>query len=153
MPEFPGQEESMPEFTQTIEVDRPAGECFRVAQDFKAYRNFIPALKSVEVDLSDAIKPVVTFSIEAPLGDITYKVRYEIQGEGRMSWAMIESNVLKANSGYWAIEPSAGGKSSVTYSMSAAFPAWIAWAVPQSKFEEQIGKTVKRFKAYVENSQ
>lgn len=140
----------MPEYTETIEVDLPPGECFAIARDFKTYRNFIHALKAVEVEDGSGKNPVVSFSLEAPLGDITYKVKYEIESDRRMSWTMIESNVLKATSGYWAVEPSAESKSKVTYSMSASFPAWIAWAVTQSKFEEMIGKTVRKFKQYAE---
>jgi ribosome-associated toxin RatA of RatAB toxin-antitoxin module len=140
----------MPEYSETIEVALPRDRCFEKACDFKAYPRFIPALKSVDVDASDASAPLVTLRLDVPLGEINYTCRYEIRPPGEVSWKMLESNVLKDNHGSWKFEPAGEERCRVTYAMSTKFPVWLAWAVTQEKFAEEIGKTVRRFKAFAE---
>jgi len=140
----------MPEFTKTIEVGRSAEKAFALALDFKSYRKFIPALKDVEVDNGDSEKPVVTFTLTAPAGDIRYTVRYTVEEPRRITWEMLESNVLKGNSGHWIIEAAGEDRASVTYSMTTKLPVWLSWAITDKAYAEQIGKTVGQFKKYLE---
>lgn len=140
----------MPAFTQTIDVERSAEDTYALALDFRAYRNFVPALKDVEV--AGGEEPEVTFTIDAPLGDIRYTVRYTLDPPGSITWDMVSSNVLKGQKGHWRIEPAGPDRARVTYHMDTRLPAYLSWAVTDKAYAEQIGKTVQRFKAYAESS-
>jgi len=133
-------------------VARSAEETYGIATDFQTYVNFIPALKAVEVLDPDPAQPKVSFRIEAPFQDIKYTSQYRLEPPGRVSWDMVESNVLKGNSGFWSIESAGEGACRVTYSMKTELPVWLKFAVSQDAFAREIGKTVERFKEYVEKS-
>jgi ribosome-associated toxin RatA of RatAB toxin-antitoxin module len=125
--------------------------CYGKAVDFAGYSNFIPALKDVDVARADARGAEVTFRIEAPLGEIRYTLRYEMEAPRSIRYEMTESNILKNVSGFWEISSAGEGKSRVTYSMSTTFPTYLAWAVTDKAYAEQIGKTVRRFKEWAES--
>jgi ribosome-associated toxin RatA of RatAB toxin-antitoxin module len=141
----------MPETTETIEVNLGPEDCYAKAVDFAGYTNFIPALKNVDVQRQDDREAEVTFRIEAPLGEIRYTLRYKMEPPRSIRYEMTESNILKKVSGFWEISAAGEGKANVTYSMSTTFPTYLAWAVTDKAYAEQIGKTVRRFKEWAES--
>jgi len=122
---------------------------WKTVTDFPAYPSIIPELKEAEVEAREGKTATVRFALSLAVRLVTYRLRYTLEPETRLSWEMVDSNTLSGNAGEWQLEPDGEG-TRVTYRHEVVFPAWIAWAVTDKAFTEEMEKTLRKFREHIE---
>jgi uncharacterized membrane protein len=139
----------VPEYEQAFRLSAPREEVWKVITDFEGYTDVIRAMKESKVVAREEGSADVAFTLDLGVRRVTYTLRYAFEEPERLAWEMLESNTLEANAGEWNLEAD-GAETKVLYRHRAAFPAWIAWAVTDKAFAEEMDKTLARFREAVE---
>ena len=105
--------------TQSITVDAPAADVMAVIADFPAYQQWVAAAKKVEVVDSgdDGRARRVHFVIDAGAVKDDYVLDYTWDGDRKVSWTLVESQLMKRQEGSYTLVET-DGKTEVTYSIT-----------------------------------
>jgi ribosome-associated toxin RatA of RatAB toxin-antitoxin module len=107
----------------SIVVDAGPDEVLDVIGDFEAYPEWIGAVRETEVlaDDADGNASQVRFVLDAGALRDTYTLQYEWDvdedGQGLVSWSLVEANILKAMDGSYRLRRTGPG-TEVTYTLS-----------------------------------
>ena len=107
----------------SIVVDAAPGDVLDVIADFDAYPEWTGAVQEAEVveEYEDGWASQVRFTLDAGVLKDTYTLAYEWDvdenGEGTVSWSLVEATVLKAMDGSYRLR-AAGGGTEVTYTLA-----------------------------------
>lgn len=106
--------------TQSIEVDASPERVMAVIADFPAYPQWAKAVRETEVLAEESGRPKqVRLTLDAgPIKDV-YTLEYDWDADGRaVSWHLVKGQMQKAQNGRYQLEPTAGGATLVTYTLS-----------------------------------
>jgi ribosome-associated toxin RatA of RatAB toxin-antitoxin module len=107
--------------TQSIEVDAEPERVMAVIADFPAYPEWAKAVRETEVlgEDDDGRAKQVKLTLDAgPIKDV-YTLEYDWDADGQgVSWHLVKGQMQKAQNGRYALEPLAGGRTKVTYTLS-----------------------------------
>ncbi|MCU0722795.1 MAG: SRPBCC family protein [Planctomycetes bacterium] len=134
----------MLEFRKTLDLAPPPEAVWAVIADFAGYREVVPEFREAAVEDRDEGGATVRFSLALPVRTVAYRLRYAMEPPRRLSWTLVDSDLLKANEGEWLLEPQGAG-TRLTYVHRTQFPGWIAWAVGAAAYEREMDKTFRRF--------
>ena len=107
----------------SIVVDAAPGDVLDVIADFDAYPEWTGAVQEAQVveEYEDGWASQVRFTLDAGVLKDTYTLAYEWDvdenGEGTVSWSLVEATVLKAMDGSYRLR-AAGGGTEVTYTLA-----------------------------------
>jgi ribosome-associated toxin RatA of RatAB toxin-antitoxin module len=100
----------------SIAIAAAPADVLTIISDFEAYPEWTGAVKKVTVEerLDDGRGKRVTFNLDAGAIRDTYTLDYDWtgvakDGTGSLSWTLVDSNVLKALDGTYALAPDAQG--------------------------------------------
>src|SRR6476469_1916313 len=105
--------------TQSITVDAPAAEVMAVIADFPAYPQWVSAAKTVEVldSGADGRARQVHFVIDAGAIKDDYVLDYTWDGDRKVSWTLVESQLMKRQDGSYTLQD-AGADTEVVYAIT-----------------------------------
>ncbi|MBN6041517.1 SRPBCC family protein [Amycolatopsis sp. 195334CR] len=107
--------------TQSIEVDASPERIMEVIADFPAYPEWTKAVRETEVlaEAGGGRAKQVKMTLDAgPVKDV-YTLEYDWAPDGlSVSWHLIKGQMQKSQNGRYLLEPQAGGKTKVTYTLS-----------------------------------
>jgi ribosome-associated toxin RatA of RatAB toxin-antitoxin module len=105
--------------TQSIVVSAPAADVMAVIADFPAYPQWVAAAKKVEVveEGPDGRAAQVHFVIDAGMIKDDYTLAYTWEGDRRVSWTLVSSQLMKRQDGSYTLVES-GGATEVTYAIT-----------------------------------
>ena len=107
----------------SIVVDAAPGDVLDVIADFDAYPEWTGAVQEAQVgeEYEDGWASQVRFTLDAGVLKDTYTLAYEWDvdenGEGTVSWSLVEATVLKAMDGSYRLR-AAGAGTEVTYTLA-----------------------------------
>ena len=107
----------------SIVVDAAPGDVLDVIADFDAYPEWTGAVQEAQVveEYEDGWASQVRFTLDAGVLKDTYTLAYEWDvdenGEGTVSWSLVEATVLKAMDGSYRLR-AVGGGTEVTYTLA-----------------------------------
>jgi ribosome-associated toxin RatA of RatAB toxin-antitoxin module len=107
----------------SIVVDAAPGDVLDVIADFDAYPEWTGAVQEAQVveEYEDGWASQVRFTLDAGVLKDTYTLAYEWDvdenGEGTVTWSLVEATVLKAMDGSYRLR-AAGGGTEVTYTLA-----------------------------------
>ena len=105
--------------TQSITIDAPASDVMAVIADFPSYPQWVAAAKKVDVVDSgdDGRASRVHFVLDAGAVKDDYVLDYTWDGDRKVSWTLVESQLMKRQDGSYTLEDGDGG-TEVTYKIT-----------------------------------
>ena len=105
--------------TQSITVDAPAADVMAVIADFAAYPEWVAAAKRAEVVETgdDGRARRVRFVLDAGAIKDDYELDYTWDGDRKVSWTLVSSQLMKRQDGSYTLVES-GGSTEVTYAIT-----------------------------------
>src|SRR6476646_6452593 len=87
--------------TQSITIDAPAADVMAVIADFPSYTEWVASAKKVEVvePGDDGRARRVHFVIDAGAVKDDYVLDYALDGDRKLSWTLVESQLMKRQDG------------------------------------------------------
>jgi ribosome-associated toxin RatA of RatAB toxin-antitoxin module len=97
--------------TQSITVDAPAADVMAVIADFPSYPEWVAAAKTVEVvDAGeDGRADRVHFVIDAGAVKDDYVLDYTWEGDRKVSWTLVSSQLMKRQDGSYTLTDTGAG--------------------------------------------
>ena len=106
--------------TQSIVVEASAADVMAVIADFPAYPQWVAAAKKVEVvePGSDGRARRVHFVLDAGAITDDYVLEYTWDGDRRVSWELVQSQMQKRQEGSYTLRETTPGTTEVTYAIT-----------------------------------
>ncbi len=140
----------MAEASKTSVMAVSTEELLAVVRDYEKYPEFVDGCHSAKIISSDNKKTRVLYSIEIMSKSVSYTLDHFNENDG-VRWELVESNVLKANTGRWLLRDQGAGKTEVTYQLSLDFkipvPGFILGGLVKSSLPTMISSFEKRVKS------
>src|SRR6476661_11234937 len=97
--------------TQSITIDAPAADVMAVIADFPSYPQWVAAAKKVEVEETgdDGRASRVHFVLDAGAVKDDYVLDYTWEGDRKVSWTLVSSQLMKRQDGSYTLQDAAGG--------------------------------------------
>ncbi|PZS33543.1 MAG: cyclase [Pseudonocardiales bacterium] len=106
--------------TQSITIDAQPASVMAVIADFANYPVWTGSVKKCEVleQGTDGRARRVAFTLDAGVVRDQYELEYEWNGDTRVDWTLVSGHMMRAQDGSYVLEPSNGGATLVTYSLT-----------------------------------
>jgi hypothetical protein len=138
--------------TSTIVIDAPPAAVMAVIADFASYPVWAKGVKSATVLSSgdSGRADEVAFVLDAaPIRD-EYTLRYDWDGDARVSWSLVTAKMLRAMEGAYVLA-AAGGGTEVTYQLSVDLSIPMIGMIKRKGEKVVIDTALKGLKQRVES--
>lgn len=140
---------------QTIEIDVPIEDFFRVITDYARYDEFLSAMREVSVAAPNAAgEREVTYVIEVDVGIAKKRVSYTLLHRetppSRIEWRLVRGEVMKSNDGSWDLEAVGPHRTRATYTLDVGFGLLVPKAIANLLSEKTLPRTLQEFKTRAE---
>lgn len=110
--------------TKTLDVTRE--KMFAAVTRYEDYPQFVTGCKKVEVERKAPGQARVKYFANIMGKDLWYLLEHtEDAAQGIVTWKLVDSDLLKVDSGTWTLKDAGEGKTEVTYSIEIEFKIWI----------------------------
>lgn len=135
--------------SRTVVVDVKPEQFFSVIADYGRYPEFIPEVKGIALGPRTGNAVEVSYELDIRVKRIHYTLRHvEDAAAGRITWAMVKSDVLKANQGAWTLVEE-NGRTRATYEVELKLPL-VLMAFEKVAAESGLPTLLDQFKARAE---
>ena len=135
----------MPGAQQTIIVDTPMAFFFEVISDFESYSDFLSEVRSTRILSEDGDNIRVHYQVHV-IKKVEYSLDFKKEGSHRLSWALGEGKLMKANNGSWELEELSETQTKATYTVDVAARVFVPKAVVNMLVGSTLPATLKQFK-------
>ncbi len=135
----------MAEASKTIVMEAPRDRIWEVIIDYQKYPEFVDGAHKVTIHGREPGKVRVEYGIQLLGKDITYTLDHFENGPGEMRWALIESNILKGNTGSWKLKDLGGTRTEVTYSLGLDFKIYVPGMILNGLVKSSLPKMLESF--------
>lgn len=139
----------MPQVSHSIVIERSPTQIFSVLSDILHYPAFFPQVKKVEALSSHAGKLDVSFVIDL-MQPIACVLQFSLEAPYCLSWTLVESELLKANTGSWKLEELEPNICEVTYTTEVELAIWIPDAILEALIKLHVPEMMKALQREVE---
>ncbi len=104
---------------------------------FDLYSKYIPGVSSIKVEKAPAgskAQCLVRYEINI-VKTFHYTLEMFLQAPNKISWSMVDSNLMKQNDGSWTLESGADGTTNSTYRLEIKFKGLVP-----SMITDQVAK-------------
>src|SRR5262245_51621122 len=101
----------MPQARVEVVIAVPPERLWDVITDWERYPEFLPELKDVKVHEASHDAYEVSHTV-ALIKRISYRLRFRADPPRGLTWELVDSNLLKKNSGAWVLRPEGPGGAS-----------------------------------------
>jgi ribosome-associated toxin RatA of RatAB toxin-antitoxin module len=137
--------------TQSIVIQAPLEKVFRVVTDYERYAEFLPEVKRVSTSERSGNRVKVHYEVEV-IKRIRYTVQLIEEPPQRVSWTLVEGEVMRDNRGSWLLEAVGQGKTQATYSIEMALGPLVPKAIVKALVETSLPKMLEAFKKRAEST-
>lgn len=134
---------------QSIIVNVPARDFFKVITDYESYPQFLPEVKATRILNRRKNQTDVEFEI-----DVLRRIKYSISliecPHQSVEWKLKESPVFKENTGGWYLATLNKAKTEVTYMAEIALPLLIPKTITNMILQVRLPKMLDLFKQRAE---
>lgn len=110
--------------TKTLDVSKE--KLFAAITRYEEYPQFVTGCKKVEVERKAPGQARAKYSTNILGKDLWYTLEHsEDEAAGKITWKLLESDLLKVDNGTWTLKDLGGGKTEVTYAIEIEFKIWI----------------------------
>ena len=110
--------------TKVLDVDY--GKFYDTIISYENYPQFVTGCKKIEVERKAPGHCRVKYFANILGKDLWYVLDHrEDRTNGLITWELVESDLLKVDSGTWNLKSAGAGKTEVTYTIDIEFKIWI----------------------------
>lgn len=140
---------------QSIEVDVPIEDFFKVVTDYARYEEFLSTMRDITVGEPNAAgEREVTYVIEVDVGITRKRVSYTLlQRETpptHVEWRLVRGEIMKSNNGGWDLEAIGPHRTRATYTIDVGFGLLVPKAIANLLSEKTLPRTLQEFKTRAE---
>ena len=139
--------------TECLSIGASPEECFSVVTDFERYPEWARDVKDATVVERDADGrgTTVAFRAAAMGRSAHYTLRYDYaEAPGRVSWQLVEGDIMRRLDGTYVFEPADGGGTEITYHLSVELVVPIPGFVKRRAESKIINTALRELKRRVE---
>lgn len=135
---------------RSIDIDVPIDRVYALLVDFASYPDFVPNQTRARVlDAADG-RWRVDFQLS-----VARKLDYVLDLEGeaptRLTWTLVEGDMMKQNDGGWTLEPiDDGARTRATYRLEVELEGFVPRSVTRILIERTLPATLEAFKKEAE---
>ena len=141
----------MAKVEQSVTMNASAERVMEVISAYESYPEFLPEIRRVNVQSRENGVCVVLFEVQLIMR-VAYTIRLEKLSETHLEWELVDSKLMKVNSGHWKLEATRDSQTTVTYGLELELAGKLPASVNKSLAAEALPETLARFKARVESS-
>ncbi|MBW1879900.1 MAG: SRPBCC family protein [Deltaproteobacteria bacterium] len=134
---------------QSVIVDVPPDVLFGVIADYEKYPEFLNDMAGARVIESGDGFTVAEFTLNL-IKTVRYTIRLTETPPERVSWTLIESNLLKVNNGGWTLEALPGDRTRATYRLEVTIGRFVPKMISNRLTGKTLPATLKAFKERAE---
>ncbi|MDR0965381.1 MAG: SRPBCC family protein [Myxococcales bacterium] len=140
---------------QTIEIDVPIEDFYKVVTDYARYSEFLSAMRETKVGEPNALgEREVTYTIEVDVGitkkRVSYTLRQREKAPTHVEWNLVRGEIMKSNDGGWALEAIGPNRTKATYTLDVGFGLLVPKAIANLLSEKTLPRTLQEFKTRAE---
>lgn len=135
----------MAEATKTVVMPVPIDKIWDVIVDYEKYSEFVDGVHSVKAKPMGKGKTEAQYSLELLGKEIFYTLEHVENKPHEMSWHMLDSNIMKANTGGWTLKDLGKGKTEVTYRLALEFKIYVPGLVLNGLVKSTLPKMLENF--------
>ena len=139
----------MAQVVQSIEINAPIQSCFDIICDFKNYPKFLDGMKKVKVIKQTDTAAQVQFTLDL-FKRITYTLDMKMDAPGSVTWDLADADLMKKNSGAWALTKKNAKKTKAEYKVDIDFTIWVPGPIADFLVNSSVPATLKSFKKEIE---
>ncbi len=140
----------MPGASRTIVIDAPPEKVFDVISDYAHYPEFMSEVRGIQVKNRQGNEADVYYEVDL-VKRIKYALHMKEERPKKLSWSFIEGDWMRDNKGSWALEPTADGKTQVTYSIEMALGPLVPKAIVNALVDQSLPKMLEATRKRVES--
>lgn len=134
---------------QSIEIDVPPQRLYALIVDFERYPGFVPNQSAARVVSHEGNRWRVAFELT-----VARRLSYTLDLEGvageRLSWTLVEGDMMRTNEGRWMLEALPGDRTRATYEIEVVLKGPVPGSVSRLLAEHTLPRTLASFKAEAE---
>lgn len=135
----------MAEASKSIQMPVARDKLWKVIKDYERYPEFVEGVHTAKVLSREGKTVRVQYGIELLGKEITYTLDHHEEGDERMHWEFVESNILKANSGEWVLKSAGANATDVTYSLALDFKIYVPGMILNGLVKSSLPKMLESF--------
>jgi len=142
----------MPNAKVEVVVGVPPERFWDVLTDFEHYPEFLPELKEITVHAAAHDGYEVSHTV-ALIKRIQYRLKFRADPPRGLTWELVESNLLKKNSGAWTLRPegAAGQSTRATYEVDLEVGQYVPKAIVTKLITVSLPRMLAQFKERAES--
>jgi ribosome-associated toxin RatA of RatAB toxin-antitoxin module len=138
----------MPGASRSILIDAPIETVFGIITDYEKYPEFLSEVKAIRVSQRLEGEAVVQHEVNV-LKTIRYTLKLKEEKPRRVSWSLIEGELMRENRGSWLLEPE-GKQTRATYSIEMTLGPLVPKAIVNALVDSSLPKMLESFKKRAE---
>lgn len=135
----------MAEATKTVEMAVNRDKLCKIIGDYEKYPEFVDGANRARVLKRDGKVVRIEYAIELLGKAITYTLDHHENWPDGMKWEIVESNILKGNSGYWKLKSLGPDRTEVTYSLALDFKIYVPGMILSGLVKSTLPKMLESF--------
>jgi ribosome-associated toxin RatA of RatAB toxin-antitoxin module len=139
----------MPKVVRKITINAPIERVFDVIADFESYPDFLPEMEDVKIKKKGKTSVVAAFRINMVMS-VNCVIEFKLARPARISWSLVEGEMMKRNDGEWRLKKLAMEKTEVTYSVNIELGMFVPRMVSDRLIEKNLPATLAGFKKRAE---
>lgn len=141
----------MAQASESIEIKASPKDCYAVITDYASYPEFLKETKDVEVGKKSGNSAEVTFRIEV-IKKVSYKLKMVGTPPKKVSWTLLEGDIMKKNEGSWELEEISKGVTKATYTVDVDLKLFVPGPIAKMLVGSSLPSMLKSFKKRIEES-
>jgi ribosome-associated toxin RatA of RatAB toxin-antitoxin module len=130
--------------TKTLDVSKE--KLFAAITRYEDYPQFVTGCKKTEVERKAPGHARVKYSANILGKDLWYLLEHSEDLEsGKVTWKLLDSDLLKVDSGTWTLKDLGGGKTEITYAIEIEFKIWIPGPVLKTLTATSLPTVISEF--------
>src|SRR5712692_3649347 len=134
----------MPGASRSILIDAPIETVFGIITDYEKYPEFLSEVKAIRVSERREGEAVVQYEVSV-LKTIRYTLKLKEEKPQRISWSLVEGELMRENKGSWLLEPQ-GKQTRATYSIEMTLGPLVPKAMVNALVDSSLPKMLESFK-------
>ncbi len=138
----------MPGASRSILIDAPIETVFGIITDYEKYPEFLAEVKAIRVSERREGEVLVQYEVSI-LKTIRYTLKLKEEKPRRVSWSLVEGELMRENRGSWLLEPQ-GKQTRATYSIEMTLGPLVPKAMVNALVDSSLPKMLESFKKRAE---
>ena len=140
----------MPGAQRTIIINTTPDVLFKVITDYSQYPSFLPEVEKIDIISRGDTSARVRYTVSL-IKKVQYTIDLVEKPNDSVRWTLVESGLMKANNGGWALRDLGDGRTEVTYDVEVVPKGWVPKSIVNMLTNKSLPSTLDAFKKRAES--